>query len=152
MRVVIALRGKPNSGKTTTIRRWVYDKLRTPENEIRPNKLKKEDFGILEIDGVKVGFCSVGDESSRLTGYLEWLVKAECLVIVCACRSIQNKKRLSSTAKVVDGMSRREPPYSIVWREKEQGLTDKEGGNRDMSDGIIADIGCAVTIAKRHAA
>src|SRR5262245_11298971 len=111
-RTMIVVSGKANSGKTTTIR-LAYEMLK-PSGVPVLNFLKrprKEVIGILEIKGMKVGFCSRGDQPLDLEVYLELLIEEGCVVIVCASHT-----RKSRTVEVVERLAREaRPPFSIDW-------------------------------------
>lgn len=89
MRTLIPVQAEMNSGKSGSIK-LVYERYErelAKNDVIVPNTLPKEVFGILKINGVNVGFVSVGDKPGRLEDDLEE-IREECDVdvIVCGCR------------------------------------------------------------------
>ena len=84
-RTIIALWGISRLGKTTTIH-LAFDDLRkeaTNHLNLCPRR-STEVVAILEIDGVKVGFASLGDTPGVVEEYLDVLIENGCVVIVCA--------------------------------------------------------------------
>jgi hypothetical protein len=128
-RTVIALRGKSNSGKSSTIR-LAYQRLSQEGMRVRPASTRMEIRGaILELNGVKVGFVSLGDLAEILEGYFGFLMSEGCVVIVCATRSY------GGTVEFVQGL---ESDYNIVWVEKErQAVPDQDRDSREKADEII---------------
>lgn len=106
---LIVLKGKENTGKTTTIN-WVCNHLRWKGYiESSPKTFRDLENGdfltILENKdkGVKIGIISQGDESDKIPEYLEEIEKKACsdnIKVICALRkSIENKVDLSDGGK-----------------------------------------------------
>src|SRR5438128_2368379 len=73
-KTIIVVRGFPNVGKSQTIRR-AFGELRQEARVINPGRGYKEvRGGILEIDGVVVGFNSPGDVADPLEKELKRLI------------------------------------------------------------------------------
>lgn len=138
-RTVIALRGKKNSGKTTTIKKVFEQLKKTAEKVERDHKIQKEIRAIiLVIDGVKVGFVSVGEPAWRLNEYLRDLFRYGCKVVICATRSF------GDTVEVVEALRR----YKHVWIEKERSpASTQERGNAQNADAIIKQVKHAIASA-----
>ena len=87
---LIVLKGKENTGKTTTIN-YVYNKLRG-EGYIESSPKDFKDLGdvdfltVLEKDGVKIGVVSQGDEADKIPIYLKKLKEKDCQKVICALR------------------------------------------------------------------
>ena len=102
MKKVFALKGRRNIGKNQTIRtadellRAKYPSARV-EHE---HRTRAELRVVLEIDGVKIGVESTGENIGRLLG---------CDVIICATRT---------TGKTVNAVNAL-PGYEIVWLEQQ---------------------------------
>ena len=100
---LIVLKGKENTGKTTTIN-YVYNELRGNRYE-EPNQdkfenLKKGDFlAILEKEGIKLGINSQGDEVNQIQKYLGILEKEGCSRVICALRDTIGEDNLLDNGK-----------------------------------------------------
>jgi thymidylate kinase len=104
-KTIIAVRGIHDSGKTTSIG-LAYKKLEKEGTVIvAPRESRETRSAVLEIDGVKVGFWSVGDVEELLEEGVDPLIDAGCAVIVCAARSrggtVEYVKSLESQFKIV---------------------------------------------------
>ncbi len=141
------VRGSPNVGRSQTIRR-VFDELRQEAKVIDPGRGYKEvRGGILEIDGVKVGFNSPGDVADPLEEDLNRLIQNNCSVIVCAARrssygtsvTFQAVKRCAAQAQ---------PSLNVVLIEK-QADADHAAGNRQKVEEIQAAARPAVAEAQQ---
>lgn len=89
MKKIIAVKGKAEVGKTTSIKKfyeWVIDNY--AYKIISPNTWSGIDFKtIIEVAGFKIGICSAGDEGSTVKKYMSEFEQAECDIIICACRT-----------------------------------------------------------------
>ena len=104
---LIVLKGKENTGKTTTIN-CVCNDLRG-KGYIEPSSKTFEDLGngdfltVLEKEGVKIGIISQGDEPDKFLNYFEKIEQKACsnnIKVICALRkSIENEVDLSDGAK-----------------------------------------------------
>lgn len=93
---LIVLKGKENTGKTTTIN-CVCNKLRGKRYiESSPKNFKDLGNGdfltVLEKEGVKIGIISQGDEADKIPIYLKELKEKDCRKIICALRKEIEKK------------------------------------------------------------
>jgi ABC-type dipeptide/oligopeptide/nickel transport system ATPase component len=89
---IIALKGRSKCGKTTTLTRVISMLGNQPSAEV----LKNEQIGdhdiqdmvaIILIGGKKVGIITEGDVGFYLEIRIEALIKVECTIIICACRT-----------------------------------------------------------------
>lgn len=89
MKTIIALRGKGNSGKTTTIR-ILHDLLLTNGyTQVRSNfRIDSGDFiAIFKKKNKLVGVTSSGDTYDLVHDRLQEMVDEDCKICVCACRT-----------------------------------------------------------------
>ena len=171
-KIMIVVRGFPKSGKTTTIRR-AFDELRREARVIEPGGGYKEvRGGILEIDGVtvgfnspgdvadplekqlkrlidgvKVGFNSPGDVADPLEADLKRLIRNNCAVIVCAARRSSYGPSVTFQA-VQRCAAQAQPPFNLVLIEK-QADADPDAGNRQKVEEIKAAVRTAVATARQ---
>jgi len=88
MKLIIALRGKGNTGKSTTIKHLFQLMLSSGFSEVDGNYGRFNDFwSVLIKSEKKVGLTSLGDSYRALKPKIDKLKSAKCKVIVCACRS-----------------------------------------------------------------
>jgi len=89
MKKIIALKGKSNTGKTTSIKRiyeWIKNNYAI--KIITPNTWSGDDIKtIIKVDGFVIGICSAGDEGSTVKSYMDEFDKNRCDLILCACRT-----------------------------------------------------------------
>ena len=88
-KIVIALYGRSNIGKTATLKK-VIDKLgrKYKVNDARETLSTANDkLVIVDIDGVKVGISTGGDEKNMIKGCITKLFNKGCNIIVTATRS-----------------------------------------------------------------
>jgi Cdc6-like AAA superfamily ATPase len=88
MRTIIAIYGKSNSGKTSTIKE--ISRVLCERNNISPQLVaeKGEDiYQVLEIQKVKIGIISQGDVGNWVKEYLKELFDRGCTIIICATRT-----------------------------------------------------------------
>jgi len=110
MKTVIALWGRSNIGKSSTIKQS-YELLvaKYPRAEKGHEIFEVDIRVVLTINGVKVGIESKGDPGSRLAESLRLFLKLGCKVIVCATRT---------RGQTVDAVHKLEPSYEIFWIEQ----------------------------------
>ena len=119
---IIALRGRPNSGKSTTLK-LVFEQLQSEGDLVWQDTHRYvETVAVVKVGDVKVGIVSIGDVADLLNKLLQDVMKRGCLVIVCACR----RNNSGSDSKTVQVVKRCEPGYSIVWIDKEQTATESD--------------------------
>jgi hypothetical protein len=92
MDIILALQGNKDSGKSTTI--GLLYRMLVNNNCIVIKKRRKYDgedshdfVVILELNGVKIGITTYGDAPSLILNRIEILIKAKCVIIICACHS-----------------------------------------------------------------
>lgn len=89
MNKIIALRGRGNSGKSTTIR-LLYDLLLQNGYQLISSNINVNggDFiAIFSKNGKLIGVTSSGDTYDLVHDRLQELVNANCNICVCACRT-----------------------------------------------------------------
>ena len=84
MAKIIVIVGTGDSGKTTSIKK-LYEKLGGTISQ--DTKDVGNDSAILEYNGKKIGFASMGDFKEVFRINIEILLKRGCDVIIVACRS-----------------------------------------------------------------
>lgn len=133
MKTVIALWGRSNVGKSSTINQS-YELLiaKYPRTE-KEHEISRVDIRVvLTINGVKVGIESKGDPGSRLAKSLRLFVKLGCKVIVCATRT---------RGQTVDVVHKLEPSYEILWIEQiATKPADRESSNLGTAKRIAKEI------------
>ncbi len=112
----IALYGKANSGKSTTLRK-LYDLLMAyPKAHIEIIRPVGVDFTvIIEVDGILIGIESQGDPCSRLDDSINLFKERGCVIVVCCTRT------RGSTVVIVEAL---QPEFTITWYHKIAGQDD----------------------------
>lgn len=88
MSVILALRGRGNSGKTTTIEILHEIMIRNGYIQVPDRYRARVDFiDILSKKGKLIGITSSGDTFVRVSQRLEELTGENCNIIICACRT-----------------------------------------------------------------
>lgn len=139
-RLLVAVSGAANTGKTTTIKR-VYEliekKYKPTERPLTPPFWGQEIRYIFTIKGIKIGIVSLGDPSNKprknLKYFLEYFARKECRIIICACRT------KGSTHQAVDHMKQK---YRVNWRDK-MGIWPKaaqDAANEKMARQIFREL------------
>lgn len=135
-RTIIALQGKPNTGKSTTIK-LAYDELLSAEadatiHEFRHIGNPADFFAILEIEGTLIGFVNRGDIEHHLALDLAEMKARDCVVIVCAARSNH------ATAGAVENLR---PTYEIRWVPKvASAKSDQQRDNLETAKRILDEV------------
>jgi hypothetical protein len=129
MKKVIALSGPGESGKSDTIRK-AYEQLLDQclrsgrvNASVEANLKPKETAAVVTIDGVRIGFESMGDNTRRLAKSLQSLELRGCTIIICACRPARKFKAVVDALK---GSS-----YDVRWLPK-----DKEGDTKSEQEAV----------------
>lgn len=92
MKIIIALRGKGSSGKTTTIRLLHDVLLANGYLLVHSNLRAKGDFtAVFSKKNKRVGLTSSGDTYDLVHNRLQTLVDAGCTICVCACRTTDRR-------------------------------------------------------------
>lgn len=89
MKTIIALRGKGNSGKSTTIR-ILHDLILSNGYQQISSNFRGDggDFtAIFSKKGKLIGVTSSGDTYDLVHDHLQELVSSDCDICVCACRT-----------------------------------------------------------------
>lgn len=89
MNMIIGLRGKGGSGKTTTIGK-LFELLKKSGYEIESSSFVAigTDFkAILIKNNIKIGLSSWGDSYDLVFNALKKLMDDDCMICVCACRT-----------------------------------------------------------------
>jgi hypothetical protein len=145
---IITVRGFKNRGKSETIG-LAYEELRQDSNPIEGYRSEKEVRGaILLIDGVKVGFISIGGVAWQLENWLRHLLARGCVVIVCAARAILPPGESVTYQTVRECAEGAEPPFKIVVIEKHADA-DQDSGNRQTAAEVVAAVRQAIAVAQR---
>ena len=112
-KIIIALFGKQNSGKTTTLNLLIYElRQHYPAYVFAFDSLPDTDkVVIVDINGVAVGISTRGDDGSDVDHNLRWLHERNCTLLVTATRT------QGSTVNVVEQFAT-EANYHIDWIEK----------------------------------
>ena len=140
---ILALFGKGDSGKTTTIAFILGDlqKLTTGDPYVKRGNKRKGNlerevlYAVLKIHGVLVGISSQGDDASRIRRYVTPLVDRGCKVIVCATRSRANS---SSVTELEEIARESKPRFAIEWVEKPFDATNRAAGNRKCCAQLVS--------------
>lgn len=107
MKSIIAIYGKANSGKTSTIKK--ISRLLCQEYHYSSEKVEDKGDDIYQVltkDTFKIGIISQGDVGSWVEEYLAELTKRECNLIICATRT------RGKTCEAVDKYNRK---WKIIW-------------------------------------
>ena len=135
MKKVFALKGRPNVGKSQTIR-TVDELLRSkyPDAGVdHEHRTKAELRVVLSIDGVKIGVESTGEN-------LDLLVSLGCEIIICATKT---------TGKTVNAVNAL-PGYEVVWLEQRAQSAPFEQvlSNLAMARHIVEETEKSIALAK----
>ncbi len=128
-KILIALRGVANVGKSTTIEK-VYEllKLKYRNAQMSAGIFRRDIRVIIKTDRKKIGIESQGDPNSRLEASLELFMKAECKVIICATRT---------RGKTVDIVTNWRHKYKLMWFNKEWSRSKRDAENDLMARKIF---------------
>jgi hypothetical protein len=139
-KTVIAVRGQPDSGKSTAIT-LAYNEIAKAGTIIYSNprldatELKE----VLELDGVIVGFASAGDKPDRLKRMLCFLLDHDCVVIVCAARLNRYGQPAHKTVDVVKQFCE-DNGFKIKWIDKDRDRNDQADANRKVAAMIVEQV------------
>ena len=128
---IIALRGKANVGKTSTLKK-AYEILKnnyTIENVFK--RIDAEIKVIVIIKGVKIGIESQGDPGYRLKESLKEFAEKECVIIICATRT---------RGQTVKAVEEQKPIYKVIWKEQKENKLAQAATNDAMAKKIIQEI------------
>jgi len=137
MRTIIALKGRSNSGKTTSIRILHQLLLKNGFMLVRSNfdKNASDFLSIFSKNGKLIGVTSVGDTYDLVKGRLREMIDEDCDVCVCACRSYDHKTKPGTLGAIKEfvGHSCHFIDKAIDDDPKTQPLS-----NRDDAEGILS--------------
>ena len=130
MDAIIALKGKENIGKSTTIRR-LFEKLSKDKSYTLISTTFKKSGGdfqaIFEKNGKRIGITSYGDTSSLIYKKLKYFLENKCVIAICACK-IPVRKRGKGTIATVEELTN-----NPIFIEKTDNRADKDNSNtKDM--------------------
>ena len=109
---IIANFGEGNVGKTDSIKR-VYEKLCQVIGK-NPGDLDKDICETIEINKIKIGIASDGDSIKIIEANLDRLAKANCRIILTACRSNHDSVVLLNEYK--DNRNNKNKYKYRIWR------------------------------------
>ena len=126
MKTILALKGKPGSGKSTTIA-MLFDLLKISGCIMIRDKRKrnsKDFFVVIEVGGMKVGLTSYGDVRKITKEKIDLFIQNKCIVIVCACQEH------GATVDVLHDY----PDYRLEFVVKSHSLNDAEHKELNKKD------------------
>lgn len=134
MKVILALRGIGNSGKTETIT-LLRSKMLSSDYERLPEKHEEHGKDFLDImtkKGEKIGITSSGDNYDLVHDRLVTLTNEKCKIIVCACRT---RGGTNEAIEEFDGYTDR-----YVEKTYEQDAMQHPRANRRDADRMLDEI------------
>lgn len=112
MKKIIALRGKANTGKTTTIRLLPALLLANDFSLMSGIIPEKGDFAaIFEKEKIRVGVTSAGDSHDLVEKPLKHFIDTNCDICVCACRTYDRVP--PGTVAAVDSFPTHPPQFVL---------------------------------------
>ena len=131
-KLVIAVSGASNRGKTTSIKKVKgLLKKQYPNGKISESlqpRLRVDILYTFTVGDVKIGIASQGDIPDNLEKFFNRLIQEGCEIIICACHTLD-----SATYRFIDALDRQK--YDVVFIEK-VGAAENE---RDSSNGATAN-------------
>ena len=107
MKNIIALSGRANTGKTSTIKAiYLLIKRNYPNATTEEIVLAVDIKIVITIGNIKIGIESQGDPNSRLIASLTYFVKIDCDIILCATRT---------RGATVNAVTNLQNKYQILW-------------------------------------
>jgi hypothetical protein len=129
---IIALYGRGNSGKTTTLTLVIEAFERFSKAKVIRLIDGVDIQAIITIDSLKIGIETQGDPNSRLETSLNFFEQEGCVIIICATRT---------RGKTVDIVNNHKPNYDIKWIKKLYGNTASEQEKINKKDAeVIFDL------------
>lgn len=143
---IIALWETQNTGKTTTLK-MVYNELKAQGYTLllEPDESNRDFYAIFEIDGIKVGLYTGGDNANSLKVPFDKFKEAGCAVCITA-------SRVRDTEKGSVNFIRRQVRNSdIIWHRKaviyrsnggrkSNPVTEQQEINKIQADFIIKEL------------
>ncbi|OGJ90451.1 MAG: hypothetical protein A2268_03005 [Candidatus Raymondbacteria bacterium RifOxyA12_full_50_37] len=134
MKILIAVRGVANRGKSASIKK-AYQLLKSKYSGANFEEIifKADIKIIITVKGVKVGIESQGDPSSRLFESLKYFVEVGCQVIICATRT---------RGETFDAVNALAGQYQIKWIDKpnEPNPEQQEAANDTVAHEIYEEV------------
>jgi len=117
MKNLIVVRGKPSTGKTTVINKlaeWLGNSY--SGKTLWERKCQYDIYLVIEINGIKIGIASGGDQTIMIERRLKRFVSWKCDIVICACR--QSMSNIFSTCNCTS--------YFIDTQRVDESLKDEE--------------------------
>ena len=140
MKAIIALQGRHDSGKTTTLKKLHDALIKLGYTLIWSTKKPRGDFmAIFEKNGIFIGITSAGDDYEKVKNKLEELIKQKCSVCICACRSY------GYTVEVLEEFEQQ--GFSVHFQQKtvSETVTKQKSANSEDVQGLVE---CLVRVLK----
>lgn len=128
---IIALQGVANSGKTTTIKLLDQKLIKEGYTPIAGKRIGGAgDFSDVyrSPKGKIIGITSTGDTHDMVRSNLERLIKENCEIIICACRSYDRMP--PGTVAAVQGF----PSHPVTFIQKTRTNDSKKYGAVNQAD------------------
>jgi hypothetical protein len=134
-KLIIALKGKANVGKSHTIK-LVSDFLLSNYKNLKiVSKIPSNiDISIIiDISGIKIGIESQGDPGGRLSESLIQFLEMNCDIIICATRT---------RGQTVNAVNKLNSSHNIIWLNQviETNITEQKNSNIKMAQIILSKI------------
>jgi len=134
-KTIIALRGKADIGKTSTLKE-VYKLLKDNytieiETENTNHNTPKADIKVIfKIKGIRIGIASQGDPGYGLEKSLEEFARKDCTIIICATRT---------RGKTYNAVEAQKPLYKVIWNTQEENKLEYPATNNRMARKIFTE-------------
>jgi predicted kinase len=140
---IVVVRGKHDSGKTTSINRAVQ-RLQADATSFRRlnRQSSRELVAVIEIQKVTVGIFSAGDTEEILTRWFAELLCYGCDVIVCACRSRGQTDTFIKRQRDEGHTLHRVEKDRALWEDREKEANDA------TAEQIVKKVGQAIAEVK----
>jgi hypothetical protein len=89
MSAIIALKGRPNTGKSTTLG-ILYTMMKQGDYHLFQDKKRrnsKDFYVIFEKAGKRIGLTSYGDTRDAINNLLSYFIQQGCSILLCACHT-----------------------------------------------------------------
>ena len=125
---IIALWGRQKTGKTTTLK-MVYNELKAKGYSLlhKPDENEGDFYAIFEIDGIKVGLFTGGDNAGCLDEPFKAFLKAECAICITASRV---RRTRNGSVTFLEGIRNSD----IIWHRKAVIYSSHNGVVTDPTD------------------
>lgn len=133
-KIVIALRGVANQGKSSSIKE-AYNLIRQSFSiDSITHEISGADIrAVLTVGNIKIGIESQGDPSSRLVESLKLFLSLDCQIIICTTRT---------RGSTVDAVQDLKPTYEVTFLDKagEQDIYKQSTANLTTAKLIISHV------------